>query len=289
MMKEYFGDTSHILERIVCVMNNNVNIGPCTELQKHASIFYTADEYLAENNQKNASKTGTLVITNSEEYAKTKGFGEYAMAGYGMDYQGKLRYIIDDIDSIDYSYYNQIYCHLSKIPWTVAVTDRTIIREMTEQDIIKMYDLYAGKQVKKYVEPLYPYAEELEFSKAYIENMYNYYGYGLWLVFLKSEPDILIGRVGLSHREVNDRTMVELGYIIADEYQHQGYAYECCQAIFDVIPALLGEDYIKKESILVCCNQNNLPSIKLALKLGFEYLDSYKDYNLYITYQGHSE
>lgn len=63
-----------------------------------------------------------------------------------------------------------------------------------------------------FVEPLYDYETELEYQKAYIENMYGFYEYGMWLVFLK-ETGRLIGRAGLEHDE--------MGYMIAQQFQNQ--------------------------------------------------------------------
>lgn len=80
-----------------------------------------------------------------------------------------------------------------------------------------------------YMEGLYEYEEELEYQKAYIENMYRFYGYGMWLVFEK-KTGTLIGRAGVEHREELNGDM-ELGYAIRTSFQQQGYAYEVCQAI----------------------------------------------------------
>ena len=75
-----------------------------------------------------------------------------------------------------------------------------------------------------FVEPLYDYETELEYQKAYIENMYGFYEYGMWLV-LSRETGKLIGRAGLEHDE--------LGYMIAPELWNQGYATEVCRFIID--------------------------------------------------------
>ena len=66
-----------------------------------------------------------------------------------------------------------------------------------------------------------PYEEEKEFQRAYIENMYRYFGYGLWLVFSK-ETGELIGRAGLEHREYHEETELERAARIAKEMRTDG-------------------------------------------------------------------
>ena len=58
--------------------------------------------------------------------------------------------------------------------------------------------MYAEPGMTDYMEGLYEYEEELEYQKAYIENMYRFYGYGIWLVFEK-KTGTLIGRAGVEH------------------------------------------------------------------------------------------
>lgn len=111
------------------------------------------------------------------------------------------------------------------------------------------------------------YEEEYNYTLAYIKNMYNFYGYGFWLV-VRKEDDEIIGRAGLSNREVDGETKLELGYVIAEEFQNQGYAFEICEAICGFVKDLLFENemvcFMKKE---------NVASKKLAEKLGFIYVE----------------
>lgn len=76
--------------------------------------------------------------------------------------------------------------------------------------------MYAEPGMTDYMEGLYEYEEELEYQKAYIENMYRFYGYGMWLVFEK-KTGTLIGRAGVEHREELNGDM-ELGYAIRTSF-----------------------------------------------------------------------
>ncbi len=54
------------------------------------------------------------------------------------------------------------------------------------------------------------YEEEREYQQAYIEQMYRFYGYGMWIVCDRNTGE-LIGRAGVEHREELGGEL-ELGY-----------------------------------------------------------------------------
>ena len=146
-------------------------------------------------------------------------------------------------------------------------TDRLYLREQTIHDLDRLYEIYSSENITKYMEGLYEdYEEEYNFTLAYIKNMYNFYGYGIWLV-VRKEDDEIIGRAGLSNREVDGEIKLELGYVIADEYQNYGYAYEACKAICRFV-----KEFLYEEEIVCFIRKENISSIKLAEKLGFKYL-----------------
>lgn len=105
--------------------------------------------------------------------------------------------------------------------------------------------------------------EELEFTRAYIENMYKFYGYGIWLVCLK-ENDEIIGRAGLSNRQVDGVNELELGYVIGEAYQGSGYAHEACVAVCE-----FAKEQLYADKLVCFIEKENIPSVKLAEKLGF--------------------
>ena len=43
---------------------------------------------------------------------------------------------------------------------TVMQTERTYIKEITEDDLEEVYELYDDDEIRKYMEPLYEYEEE---------------------------------------------------------------------------------------------------------------------------------
>ena len=165
------------------------------------------------------------------------------------------RYAVESLGELDIEYLERVRRRYNHIPWDIGETDRCLIRELSLSDLPALYELYAKPGMTDYVEPLYDYETELEYQKAYIENMYGFYEYGMWLVFSK-ETGKLIGRVGLEHDE--------LGYMIAPELWNQGYATEVCRFIIDY--ARENTDF---EELYCRIDEKNAASVRLAKKLGF--------------------
>ncbi len=172
--------------------------------------------------------------------------------------------VVEGFEEVDMIFLQRVYERHFNIPWTILETKRCIVRELELSDLNALFSMYAEPGMTDYMEGLYEYEEELEYQKAYIENMYRFYGYGMWLVFEK-KTGTLIGRAGVEHREELNGDM-ELGYAIRTSFQHQGYAYEVCQAIMQYA----GEEL--QVHLLHCLIQKgNALSEKLAIKLGFSY------------------
>ena len=100
-------------------------------------------------------------------------------------------------------------------------------------------------------------------DRAYIDNMYTFYGYGLWLVFDRTSGE-LIGRAGISRRVIDDNECCELGYIIKGSRQRQGLGYEVGSEIVKYARDTLGI-----AELWLCTEEKNTASIALAGKLGF--------------------
>lgn len=165
------------------------------------------------------------------------------------------RYAVESLAELDIEYLERVRRRYNHIPWDIGETDRCLIRELSLADLPALYELYDKPGMTDFVEPLYDYETELEYQKAYIENMYDFYEYGMWLVFSK-ETGKLIGRAGLEHNE--------MGYMIAPEFQNLGYATEVCRFIVD---------YARKNTdfeVLYCrIDEKNVASVRLAKRLGF--------------------
>ena len=177
-------------------------------------------------------------------------------------------FIVQGFEETGVQFFDRIQKRKNRLPWNILYTKRTCVREITLDDMEELFELYQGEGITDFTEPLYEWQKEAEYTKSYIEHMYYYYGYGMWVVRHR-ESGRLLGRAGIGHREEGDRVLMELGYIIGREYQNQGYATEVCQAVME---------YAAKElqmAELHCMiHPQNYASRRVARRLGFTLRDA---------------
>lgn len=191
----------------------------------------------------------------------------------------KEPYVMEGFEEVDEVFLNRRFQRFYGIPWDIAETDRCLIRELEMEDLPALFELYQKPHVTDYMEALYSREEEEAYQKQYIEKVYHYYEFGMWLVFDKSSRK-LIGRVGLEPRayprddredrpegEGDEISVMELGYMISPDYQRRGLATEVCREVI----RLAFEDY-EAESLHCLVEPENIPSVRLAEKLGFDFI-----------------
>lgn len=180
----------------------------------------------------------------------------------GNDCFGQLPYMVEGLEEVEFSYLEKVYNRFQRIPWQIAKTSRCIIREMKEEDVDALYDIYARKEITRYMEGLYPNREEeREYMRNYIAHAYSFWGFGTWVVEHKQDGKI-IGRVGFNLREGYEYP--ELGFLIAFDYQRKGLAYEVCRKALEVGKEEYG--FIRVQAMV---KEANIPSRGLCKKLGF--------------------
>ncbi len=221
---------------------------------------------------------GVLVISDNQEIIDECLNRNIPVAAHEHDDVSGLKCenILLDIDEIDDEEFEDVYRRQRGIPLDITTTARTYIREFCMKDLDKLFELYAKPKMTEYMEPLYPYDEERAYQRNYIKYVYKVFGYGQWLVF-DSNTDELIGRAGIENREscIED-AQAELGYCIASDKWHQGYAFEVCTQVI----ALAKQRYQLK-SLIARCDKRNSASIKLLEKLRFTMIKEMDDELLY--------
>jgi len=179
---------------------------------------------------------------------------------------GGTQFAIEDMKDVEWEYLYKVYQRFVNEPWSIAQTARCNIREMGLADVDELYELYEGPNVTRYMEALFPKKEQEEqYIKDYIENVYKYYGFGIWLIHRK-EDGRLIGRAGFNYRPGYEE--VELGFMIGEAFWRQGYAFEVCSHLMN----LAGSVY-EFERVQALVKKENTASIQLLEKLGFTYFE----------------
>ena len=214
-----------------------------------------------------SAPNNTLFVVTKEEGASIAKRAGAAVVAYNPNEYVRTQYVIEGFEEVDDEYLERIYSRFMGKPWDILETKRCYIREFELSDIDSLFELYSKSGITDYVEPLYEYEKELEYQRDYIRHMYGYFGYGMWLVFHK-ETGKLIGRAGLENRDYGPDTELEMGYIIAPEYQRQGYATEVCKAIIDFAR---NETYFKRINCLI--DEANTASINFIKSMGFAFLE----------------
>lgn len=179
--------------------------------------------------------------------------------------------VAEGLDDADEEFFLQVYLREHGLPWTPIATERCYLRELTPEDMDALFALYEGEGITDYMEPLYDREEEETYQRAYIANIYRYYGYGMWLV-CKKATDEIIGRAGLEHRDYGEGPELEMGYLIAAEEQRKGYATEVCRALI-----AFAEEMPEFERINCLIHRDNKASLRLMDKLGFTFLEERRE------------
>lgn len=253
-----------MLKYIIFVTEENISELKVLEAEckeRGTYLFYTLPE-------KETLIKETLYITDHEEICK--GFlaeGANVLVWLHENNRhhdlSQAPYAMENIHELDFVYAERIWKRFQNLPWIIAETDRCIIREMTEEDLDAVYEVYAGETITRYMEGLYENRqEELEYTRSYIQNAYRFWGYGTWVIERKTDKKI-IGRIGFNLRDGYED--VELGFVIMEEEQQKGYAYECCQAVLKI-----GKEEYEFERVQTLVREGNSASINLCYKLGFE-------------------
>ena len=206
---------------------------------------------------------GRKIIISDKDALRADETLEIPDIGLGEGYHGKASYVVYDEEDIDDDMLKLVCARKYNEPLVIAETERFIIREMTVGDLPHLYELYETLSDCPYVEQLYEYEEEKAFTIKYIENMYGFFGYGLWLVFDKKTGE-LAARAGIENRSIDGRNCQELGYLVGKNWQRKHAAWEVMNRIIDI-----AKDKFKLEELYICTAKTNIPSIQLALKLGF--------------------
>lgn len=138
--------------------------------------------------------------------------------------------LVEGFEEVDVQFLDRIMKRAQGLPWITVVTEHCYLREITLDDMDDLFELYAQPGITDYTEPLYKRPEEEQYTRDYIDKMYRFYGYGMWLVCDRADGK-LIGRAGFSHQDLGDEIVLEMGYIIGVPYQRQGYATEVCKKL----------------------------------------------------------
>lgn len=149
-------------------------------------------------------------------------------------------------------------------------TKRLILRELTEADFPRLYEILSDPEGMRYYPAPYDEAGVRRWITWNREN-YAAFGFGLYAVVLK-ETGEMIGDCGVTMQRINGWIKPEIGYHIHKSCWRQGYASEAASAwrdyIFTHTPFNMLYSYM---------NSANVPSAGVAVKNGMRLIEEYTD------------
>ncbi len=229
------------------------------------------DTFLLALEKLGAAPEDTVIIEDSTFGVKAAKAANVACIGFinpnsGNQNLNDADVLIESFDGIDKTFIENTLLRSQGKPLTIASTKRLFIRELAVSDIPDIYPIYSDPQVKKYIDNIDDYLElEMEKQKAYIQNVYSFYGFGLWGVFGKTSKK-LIGRCGLETETIDGTNEIMLSYLLDSQHWGYGYALECCEAVLKY-----AKEQLELKRIVAVIDFDNIRSIKTAEKLGMKY------------------
>ena len=184
---------------------------------------------------------------------------------------GNIPYAVESLEGLDGDFLGKVYQRHRGEPWVILETERLVVREMEEGDLEALYRIYDQRDAADFLDGLSEDRdEERAYIKDYIEKVYAFYGFGIWMLEEKSGGRC-VGRAGFHMRE--GFAYPELGFIVAQEDQRKGYCLEACSALleygfreleFDGVQALVAEGNRASEE--VCRRLGGTPAEKICWK-----------------------
>lgn len=226
-----------------------------------------------------ANASETLVIEDSSNGTIAAKEAGIACIGFINENSGNqdlsaASVLVESFESVDFTFLSNELDRANGKPLIISSTNRLIIRELAVDDIKSMYEIYQNPEVKEYIDDIDDYLEvEIEKHKAYIKNVYAFYGYGLWGVFSKEDKK-LIGRCGIQNREIDEQNEVELGYLLDVNHWGYGYAIECATATLDY-----AFNSLELPRIVAVIDKQNKRSIRVATYIGMTMEKEIMDHN----------
>lgn len=256
----------YLSQLIADLQKNKINIVNITAAFNNSSDRSLAYSTLLRQLQVHSSECVTITDTNCGLIsAKNIGITCIGYDNPQLTSQDlfKAAILIEGFDEIDYSFVNRIYQNDHMEAVTILITPNFIIRELSVDDIEDLSIIYKDPSIRAFVYDLKDsLAIEKEKHRAYIKNIYHFYGYGLWGVYLK-RTNQLVGRCGVEYKFVEDEANYELGYLLAKPYQGLGYAKEFVTAVINYCFMEL-----KLPFLIAVIDIDNIPSIRLAKQVG---------------------
>ena len=147
----------------------------------------------------------------------------------------------------------------------ILETERTILREVTENDAEFILDLLNQPSFIRYIgdRNVRNVTQARDYIESRFRESYKKFGFGMWAVELK-ETETPIGICGFVRRD--SLPDADIGFAFLPQFEKKGYAFESAAAAMKY-----GRDVLGLKRVLAITSQDNESSGRLLEKLNFKF------------------
>ena len=186
-------------------------------------------------------------------------------ASLGKDLPYGIDLIVESFEEVETDFLIKLWCHKNGLPCLIVDTERTIIRELCENDIDEVIKISRQEHILKFVKDgRVPETEQREKLLAYMENVYKFYDFGIWGIFEKM-TGILIGLVSLDLLKTTENPEYEVGFFIRREKLGLGFGKEALDAVVHY-----AKNKLEALRLVAVTDKENIGAVKLLEKCGFK-------------------
>lgn len=142
-------------------------------------------------------------------------------------------------------------------------TERLLLREMKQSDFKDLCEILQDEDVMYAYNGPFTDGETQQWLDRQ-QTRYKNDGFGLYAVILKDSGK-MIGQCGLSYQQVEDETVLEVGYLFKKAYWHKGFATEAAIACKEYAFNVLGA-----KEVFSIIRDTNMPSQNVAKRNGMK-------------------
>lgn len=146
----------------------------------------------------------------------------------------------------------------------ILETERLYLRKMTYDDLDSLRAILCDPEVMYAYEHAFDDDEVNEWLEKQLKR-YENDGFGLWAVILRSTGE-MIGQCGLTYQDCDGERVIEIGYLFAKAFWHNGYATESAKGCRHYAFNKLGT-----QEVFSIIRDTNKASENVALRNGMKY------------------
>lgn len=172
--------------------------------------------------------------------------------------------VVFGLENLDVQTIYMTWCHKRGLPFVIGENDTLLVRELTRKDVKPYMEVTREEHVLAFLpDGRLGEAEQEARLTSYIKQIYAFYGYGIYGVFLKEENE-LIGAVSLDVREWKHQPEYEIGFFLSHCYLGKGYAIMAVEFLLEFAFC-----YLEAERLISITASSNVYAKNLLKKLGF--------------------